>query len=279
MQMIMNKIKASLRPVIQMLFIILTGIVVFQWDITEYFLPDATFTPQNIIYKILFDLGDVVISIAVAVVVLFFVRKENKEVIFNQKNVYYDYSYAWYLIFGKFLGYKTCNLAGVPIYMQFKLVLNDTFPKYDYGNINEEISEEVIKVKLKNENENIKEINLIISDTYPIKGKQLAESKKGLYSIKISRDNKTDNNRYKSSKLVKTVVNQLRKLPEGIDRVNVFSTTNPYNTYQIITQAFKLHSRENTNNIVVYQQSNVGERIFIDKGIWVFKSYKKITKS
>lgn len=279
MQTIINEIKASLRPAIQMLFIILVEIVVVQCHITEYFLPDATFTPQNIIYKILFDLGDVVISIFVAIVVLVYFRRENREVIFNQQNVYYDYSYAWYLIFGKFLGYKTCNLAGVPIYMQFKLVLNDTFLKYDYGNINEEISEEVIKVKLKNENEGVKEVNLIISDTYPIKGKQLAESKKGLYSIKISRNNKTDNNRYKSPELVKTVVNQLRILPEGIDRVNVFSTTNPYNTYQIITQAFKLYDRGNIHNIVVYQQSNVEERVFIDKGVWVLKSYKKMAKS
>lgn len=279
MKTIIHEIKANLRPAVQMLLIMLTGIVVIQCHVTEYFLPNATFTPQNVIYKVLFDLGDKVIGVFVAIVVFVFFSRQNKEVIFNQQNVYHDYSYAWYLIFGKLLGYKTCNLAGVPIYMQFKLVLNDTFPRYDYGNINGEISEEVIKIKIKNPNENTKEVNLIIADTYPIKGKQLAESKKDLYSIKISRNNKKDNNRYKSPELVKAVVNQLRILPKGVDRVNVFSTTNPYNTYEIVNQAFKLHGRGNINNIVVYQQSNVGERIFIDKGIWVFKSYKKMTKS
>ncbi len=42
---------------------------------------------------------------------------------FNRGNYYKQYRYGWYRICSKILGYSECNLIQVPIYMQFKLVL------------------------------------------------------------------------------------------------------------------------------------------------------------
>ena len=53
---------------------------------------------------------------------------------FNKGNYYKQYM-IWMVLdmFKVYWGTKECNLIQVPIYMQFKLVLNDTFEKYNCG--------------------------------------------------------------------------------------------------------------------------------------------------
>lgn len=53
--------------------------------------------------------------------------KVNKEKIFNVGNQYGDFPFFIYKIAAKFLGYGSVSLVRVPIYLQFKLILKDTF--------------------------------------------------------------------------------------------------------------------------------------------------------
>ena len=76
---------------------------------------------DNIKYYFLMKTGNLTIGVLLTLFVLNTIRKNNKERIFNTKNVYHDYSYIWYWFCAKILGYKKCNLKLVPIYMQFKL--------------------------------------------------------------------------------------------------------------------------------------------------------------
>lgn len=91
-------------------------------------------------------------------------------------------------------------------------------------------------------------------------------------TILISRDNSVDHNRYDSPKLVQTVVNEVRNLPSNIKKVNVYATTNPQNTMNIASNAFKLGERGNLDEVTVFQQRRTGNpRKFEKKGKVVYR--------
>lgn len=271
MNRIIRGIVANILPALQWGVIMLSWFVVYCNHVTKFFNVDNHFTPANVAYFVGYRLGDAAVALIVAILVWVAICRFNSNRIFNKNNVYHNYSYGWFLVFGKFLGHTKCNLVGVPIYMQIKLILRDTFQDYHCGLILEKKENEKIKVKVINADKDTNEINLVIADTYPIKNKQLVTSKSQLYTIKISRDNKNDKNRYKSIEMIKEVVNQLRNISGKINRLNVFMTTNPDNTREIVEKAFKLHDRGNIDSIYVYQQSCDGERLFIDKEILVYR--------
>lgn len=271
MNRIIRGIIANLLPALQWVIVLFSWFVVYCNHVTKYFSVDKHFDPMNVAYFIGYCLGDAAVALIVAILVWVAICRFNSKKMFNKNNVYHDYSYGWFLVFGKFLGYTKCNLVGVPIYMQIKLILRDTFQEYNCGSILEKKENEKIKVKVINADKDTGEINLVVADTYPIKNRQLVTSKSQLYTIKISRDNKNDKNRYKSVEMIKEVVNQLRNISGKINRLNVFMTTNPDNTREIVEKAFKLHDRGNIDSIYVYQQSCDGERLFIDKEILVYR--------
>lgn len=226
---------------------------------------------NNIKYYFLQCAGNWFIGLVAMIFVLLKFRKFNKEQLFNAKNVYHDYCYAWYLFCAKILGYKECNMKLVPIFMQFKLVLNGTFKKYDVGEEDYPIKEnEKINVKKLNYNQISDEINLVLIDTYPISEKQLPKNKNSLSTIMVSR-NKNDFNRYFSQEFIGKIVNEVRTLPHNVNTINIYATTNPKHTVQIVKNAFELGNRGNINKIVVFQQEKDGIRKFGDKGIVVYK--------
>ena len=47
--------------------------------------------------------------------------------------------------------------------------------------------------------------------------------------------------------------------------LNIFSTTNPKNTYEIIKNSIMLAERGNIKHVNVFQQHNEGEREFYNK--------------
>ena len=47
--------------------------------------------------------------------------------------------------------------------------------------------------------------------------------------------------------------------------LNIFSTTNPKNTYEIIKNSIMLAERGNIKHVNVFQQNNEGEREFNNK--------------
>ena len=68
-----------------------------------------------------------------------------------------------------------------------------------------------------------------------------------------------------------TTVNEVRSLNNNIKKVNVYATTNPLNTKNIASSAFKLGGRDNFNEVRVFQQERDGIRKFNNKGIVVYK--------
>lgn len=226
---------------------------------------------NNIKYYFLLRAGNWCTGFVVMIIILLKIRTFNKEKLFNTKNVYHDYCYAWYWFCAKILGYKECNTKLVPIFMQFKLVLNDTFEKYYVGTEDDYPikEEEQIDIKKLNCNPISDEINLILVDTYPILQNQLPSNKKSLSTIIISR-NKNDFNRYFSQVFIAKIVNEVRKLPDNVNNINIYATTNPKHTSQISDKAFKLAGRENIKKLVVFQQEKDGARKFGSTGIVIY---------
>lgn len=271
-----HKIKlvmANLRPIVQIALLIIAFFLPVKLGIVENFkAPEAVASAdlQTYILYYIWMFGDKAAGGILAFIVWRWEKRINKEYLFNRGNTYKNFPYWWYYVCAKFLGYSKCNLKRVPIYMQFKLVLGDTFDNYDCGNY-EKKENDVIMVSRKNDSNMENEMNLIISDTYPISMEQIPVTKKRKYTIIISRDNANDTNRYDSPQLVKKVVNEMRNLPQIIDKVNVFATTNPQNTVNIVNEAFKLGERANVKCVEVFQQKRDGKRKFEEKGKIVYK--------
>ena len=274
MKLFIRKIKENIVPICQLLLLV---IILFlpSWINVK----DKLITPlelkvsQNLLDYILFfawENGNIAIGLVLTIVNLFVMRKMNKEHIYNKGNEYKNYPYWWYWICSKILGYMKCNLKYVPIYMQFKLVLRDTFEEYECGEYSRKEDDKITVQKI-NFGQNSDEINIMIADTYELSESQLPLLKTGNPTIIIARDNKNDYNRYDSPELIKTVVNVVRGLSKKFLTVNVFATTNPLNTKKIVQEAFKLGGRDIIKKIVVFQQSNNGIRKFGAKGVQVYK--------
>lgn len=216
-------------------------------------------------YYYLMISGNWVIGLLLALYVLFtFIRKSNKETILNKGNVYHKHNYAWYWICSKILGYDKCNLVLVPIQMQFKLVLRDTFKEFPF---NEGIFPNECcpaNVTTKNENNQSNKFTLIIEDTYPIKDIQIPEKYLNMYLIRITRLSDKIGKRVYCEEFIDSIVKEIRLLPED-SIVNIFATTNPKNTYEIAKKGFFLAERSNIAKVNVFQQDQDGERKFIEK--------------
>lgn len=225
---------------------------------------------MDYLFYLAFTNGDKMIGLLLAIVTLFAIRKKNKDDMFNKGDEYKDFSYCWYWICAKVLGYSKCSLVLVPINMQFKLVIHDTFKEFYTGEV-EEKKDEQIEVKRDKNIGDSDEINFIIADTYPLDRDQLPQSKKALPTIKIERDNSIDHNRYNSPELVSKVVNEVRNLSLNNKKINIYATTNPKNTMNIAKKAFGLGDRSDLDLVTVFQQSNAGTRKFKEKGMVVYK--------
>lgn len=275
MKSIVNKIKSNIRAIIQIVVLVIIGVFPEKIDICNLVKDEPVLkASQNITDYILYFIwkqGNIAIGIFLAIVVLMTMRKFNEKVVFNNGDEYKDYPYIWYWICAKVLSYSECNLILAPIYMQFKLVLRDTFKKYRCGSYPKKENDPIEKRKI-NFSTISDEVNLMISDTYELNENQIPILKIGKPTIIISRNNSDDHNRYDSISLVQAVVNEVRGLPSEVKRVNVYATTNPLNTMNIVSDAFKLGERGNIDSIVVFQQSKNGNpRMFENKGKKVFQ--------
>lgn len=202
-------------------------------------------------------------------------RKFNLNLVMNKGNRYHCSCYCWYWFCSQILGIKKCNLILVPIYLQFKLVINEVFEEYPFDEkrfptrSQEEIAVEELVHKITGVNDS--EVNLVLEDTYPIVLNQIPEGKRSFFTIKISR-NRPDNigQRYYSPQFIETIQSIVRNLLDCVT-VNVFATTNPVNTRYIAQNAFQLANRGNIRCLYVYQQSSVGNRDFELKGHRIYE--------
>lgn len=275
-----KKIKANFRQVGEIIALVIVVLGVHILDISSLFknyLMEYELKPElgNIILYYLLNIGNIGFSIVLFCGLLKIFREINKEFIMNNSNVYHDYPFFWYWFCARILGIKKCNLILVPIYMQFKLVIEDIFDEYpldedDFPVIKDEADSEVKKIKIKiNVDMELSEMNLILEDTYVIESRQIPFSKKDLPTIKISRNINNNHTRHFSPKFIQKISEEIRKLPQ-INRINIYATTNPMNTLRIIRTTFKMADRGNIDHIFVYQQENKGIRVFCEKGYKIY---------
>ena len=195
MKSIYERIKNNIRPILQLLLLVGVFFAPRIFKITELIkTPPKLEASQKIcdyIFYFAWKGGDWAIGVFFLIVVLFIIRKWNKTYMFNRGNYYKQYRYGWYRICSKILGYSECNLIQVPIYMQFKLVLNDTFDKYNCGEFDKK-ENDTISVSKSNFSHETDEVNVMISDTYPLSLSQLPEIKKNIPTLLISRNNTND---------------------------------------------------------------------------------------
>lgn len=277
MKSIIRKVKANIRSICQLIGLIIIGLLPSLMNVTSLVVKQPELVASqnwfDYIFYYVWKKGNVALGILLFVIALFQVRKANKGCLFNKGDEYKNYPYIWYWICAKILGYSECNLILVPINMQLKLVIRDTFEKYYCGKY--QIKEkDVISVNRFNYSNQLDEVNLMISDTYELDINQIPTLKFGKPTILISRDNASDHNRYDSPQLVQSVVNEVRNLPDSVKYLNVYTTTNPLNTMNIGLNAFKLGERGNLDCITVFQQLREGNpRMFSNKGKKIYTRY------
>lgn len=197
------------------------------------------------------------------------IRNINEKKTLNKGNLYHCHSYIWFNLCSKILGYKKCNLILVPIYMQFNLIINDTFEEYPLDDSffpienSDKISVDVKKASCDIKHENSNEINLILEDTHEVLFQKLPINKQYFKTIRISRNNKNLTRQY-NDLYVEKIISEVRNLPDDAV-VNIFATTNPKHTYQIAKRAFSIGKRGNISKIFVFQQDKDNEWKFTKK--------------
>lgn len=269
---IFNFIKDNCLQIVEIIVLIIVCCLPYFIDIKsifqKYLSEEDHPTPENAIYYLTIEKGSFFISIALFIAALIAIRKYNhdKEKMANRANCYHNYPFIWYLFCAKFLNIEKCNLILVPIFMQFKLVSRSVFNQFPLIESDYPIEEnKTIKIDKKRVAANIREVNIILEDTYPISNNQIPTTKKNLPTIKISRNDGNDFGRYFNQDFIKNIINEVRKLPQDIT-INVFATTNPMHTVNIVRRVFVIGDRGNIKRLYVFQQSRTGNRVFEAKG-------------
>ncbi|WP_311465949.1 hypothetical protein [uncultured Abiotrophia sp.] len=261
----------SLREILQIFCLILCIVLPPLIDAASHLniiLHDTNLTEgNNMIYYALMKLGNWAIGLALAICVRSkCIMKKNKDKTINKGQRYHNKPYWWFWVCSKVLGYKKCNLVGVPIYTQCRLVIRDTFEEYpfNYNYFPQQDSEVEVKYKNKNEVLSRKHITLIIEDTYPIYDEQIPQKYREYYTIIVSRLRNYSGERVYSKKLVENVNEVIRELNVELNEItlNIFSTTNPKHTYEIMREAVPQGQRGNVKHINVFQQRDDKDRKF-----------------
>ncbi len=272
----MKKIRDWKGPYTQLVILVATLAIPSMIDVTSIIrmiFSTNNLNFDNAKYFFLMKLGNGIIGIVFMLIVLFvWIRKSNKSSLLNTGDLYHDHLYVGYWICSKILGYKKCNLIRVPVAMQFKLVIRDTFVDYDYGQDNDyrDIDDENIKIKSPSNNYS-STVNLVLSDTYPVFKEMLPTSTSDLSTIWIQRDNKNDSVRSYSKKFRESVQNTVRQLPNNVCAINLYPTLNPKHSYWIARNVFKLGGRSNIRILTIFSQPNKnGNWNFSETGTVIF---------
>lgn len=215
-----------------------------------------------------------ILAFFVGILVLFRLRKKNKDkLLCFQGNIYCDQG-IWFYYIMMIIGYYKCSLILVPIYLQIKLVYMNLFNEFDYGVDGNKCTCKVsteIRNSQKLESTSDKCIcNIIICDSYPIDfNSQIPTDYQNNYTIIFNY--KTQNNvvRGYSQDLINSVKHKIDKLPQGIT-INLFSTLNTVNAYHLTKDVFSQGERGQIGHLNVFQQESKGKRQFKNKAYKIF---------
>lgn len=213
------------------------------------------------------------LSVITTIIVLFSIifitiRNLNKNRVFLSGNIYGTNYYIFYKL-AKILGFNKISLIRKPYYCIFKIVMNNDFD--ELVNLNKEndelsldISVRVDESKFHNIN-NLRECNLIVSDTYKIRLEQLPINKQDIDTIEIERIGHSGV-RISSQELVNEVRKAVIKVVATGAKINLFLTTSTFNTHQIIKECFMQADRDKIELEIFQQDTTTRDKKFKDKG-------------
>jgi hypothetical protein len=96
-------------------------------------------------------------------------------------------------------------------------------------------------------------INVILEDTYPVFDKIPEKLKVNDY-VRIQRENIGNGVRTKNQCFINDSVREIDKIYKlSYERMNIFASTNPENTCEIVKNAFCMDTRERPIDVYVYQ--------------------------
>lgn len=197
-------------------------------------------------------------GLIISLIILWLIRKSNKEKVFNTGNNYGEYPYSLYYIASKILGYGFVTLVRVPIYLQFRLVIKELFQKVKVDENTREVSQPVILSK-KNMEQNSNEINLVLSDTYKILEEQIPLAKRPLPTIEITNGTELNGIRTYNTQFINEVRKQTNEVSHNYSSLNVFATTNTRHNKVIIEDCFKNAGRTGFKELTVFQFDSINK--------------------
>lgn len=261
--------------IFQICVIMLLAVIVWMLDLAtlmERIFMNVSVDFNNLKYYFLMRGGNGLITLVFLIILLKIFHKYNGDKILNKGKLYHDHCYIGYILCSKVLGYKKCSLIRVPIAMQFKLIINDTFDEYFYGETDDYKSTKCENITIKGiKDAYTSTINLVLSDTYPIKKEMLPENVRNLSTIYISRDNEGNSVRAFSSAFCEQIRNIVSNLPDEVYKINLYSTLNAKHCYWIARNVFKQGGRSNIKSLIVFPQSHkYGLWNFSEKGVTIF---------
>ena len=201
----------------------------------------------------------IVLYVLISTSLLMIFRKKNAERTFNDgHSVYLHNCYKRLWIAANLLGYRKLQLIGVSIPMQFELINNGVFSEFisessvvQYDEFKGEIIVEYLIENKKN-----KVVNLLVCDTYDIPIEKLAPDYLENTTVKISSQRNYSGNRYNNPLLVSTVREEVQKIVNTYNEVNLFMTTNPLNTQGIVGKALLTLDRLGFDKVSVIQMDD-----------------------
>ncbi len=210
----------------------------------------------------------IVLYLLISTSLLMMLRKTNAERTFNDgHSVYLHNCYKRLWIAANILGYRKLQLIGVSIPMQFELIINGVFSEFISESSvvqYDEFQGEII-VEYPIENKKNKVVNLLVCDTYDIPLEKLAVDYLENTTVKISSQRKYSGNRYDNPQLVSTVRKETQKIVNSYKEVNLFMTTNPFNTQKIVGTSFLTLDRSSFDRVSVIQMDET--KIYKDQYI------------
>lgn len=213
------------------------------------------------------------LSVFTTIIVLFSVifialRNFNKNRVFMSGNLYGTSYYIFYKL-AKVLGFNKISLIRKPYYIMFKILMNNDFEELVNLDIENEQLVSDISIKTDESNfhniNNLRECNLIISDTYKINIEQLPIDKQDIDTIAIERIGH-EKIRVSSQELVNEVRKAVIKIMNTGAKINLFMTTSTFNTYKIITECFMQADRDKMEVEIFQQDTTDKNKKFNDKG-------------
>ena len=201
----------------------------------------------------------IVLYLLISTSLLMIFRKNNEKRTFNDgHSVYLHNCYKRLWIAANILGYRRLQLIGVSIPMQFELIINGVFSEFisesSFVQYDEFQGEIIVKYLI--ENKKNKVVNLLVCDTYDIPIENLAAEYLENTTIKISSQRNYSGNRYNNPLLVSTVREEVQKIVNTYNEVNLFMTTNPLNTQGIVGKAFLTLDRSGFDKVSVIQMDD-----------------------